>query len=146
VALVLEGSRVLLARRRPGAFAAGTWCLPGGFIELGEDFFSAALREVREECGLHVEVTSLLSVVSNVLENGLHSIVVVLAARPAGGPAGGTLAAGDDVDAVAWHALGDPLPPMAFEADAHIIERYAAGPFAGAPVDPRHARGPARPR
>ena len=30
----------------------GTWALPGGYLEYGEDFFEAGLREVEEETGI----------------------------------------------------------------------------------------------
>ncbi|MGW4246507.1 NUDIX hydrolase [Nocardia sp. NPDC004722] len=47
---------VLLIRRAPGVFLAGRWELPGGGVESGEHPDAAAVREVREETGLSVEV------------------------------------------------------------------------------------------
>jgi hypothetical protein len=38
-----------------------------------------------------------------------------------------------------WFPLFGPLPEMAFEADAHIIERYGRTRLKGAPVDPDFA-------
>jgi 8-oxo-dGTP diphosphatase len=40
------------------------WCLPCGYIEFHEDYLTAARREVKEETGLEVEITALLSVAS----------------------------------------------------------------------------------
>jgi 8-oxo-dGTP diphosphatase len=139
VVLIEERGRVLLGRRGPRSVAAGLWCLPGGFIEYAEDFLTAAVREVREETGLQVQILSLLSVVSNFLAEELHTLVVVLLGRVASGQA----RAGDDLEELRWFPLEGPLPPMAFQADRHIIERYHGGGLAGAPVDPRYAGGPA---
>ena len=89
----------------------------------------------RPGCGC--EILSLLSVVSNFLAEELHTLVVVLLGRVAGGQA----RAGDDLEELRWFPLEGPLPPMAFQADRHIIERYWLTRLAGAPVDPRYAGG-----
>lgn len=135
VVLIEERGRVLLGRRGADSFEAGKWCLPGGFIEYGEDFLSAARREVEEETGLRVEIRSILSVVSNFLAETLHTLVVVLRATVAGGQP----RAGDDMVELRWFPLEGPFPPMAFQADRHIIERCHRTRLEGAPVDPRFA-------
>jgi ADP-ribose pyrophosphatase YjhB (NUDIX family) len=106
-----------------------------GFIEFEEDFLSAATREVKEETGLNIEIRSIISVVSNFLSPGLHTLAIVLLARVVGGEA----RAGDDLEALKWFPLEGPLPEMAFEADQHIIERYSETRLEGAPVDPDFA-------
>jgi len=119
VVLIDKDGDVLLGKRR-GGFGEGKWGLPQGYIEFEEDFLSAAIREVREETGLDVEIRSIINVVSNLLSPGLHTLAIVLLA----GVVGGELCAGDDVEALEWVPLSGPLPEMAFEADEHIIERY----------------------
>ena len=54
-----QGWRVLLIRRAkpPGM---GTWTLPGGHVEPGEDGEAAVTREVAEETGLAVRVVTYL--------------------------------------------------------------------------------------
>lgn len=121
--LIADGERVLLGRRGPQSFAPGTWCLPGGFIEFEEDFVAAAVREVREETGLEVEVRAIINVCTNYLAPALHTLVIVLRAEVTGGEA----TAGDDLVELRWVPASGPLPEMAFEADRHIIERWAAG-------------------
>ncbi|MGP3775211.1 NUDIX domain-containing protein [Streptomyces sp. SDT5-1] len=51
-----ESGRVLLQRRSD----SGLWALPGGGMELGESLPGCAVREVKEETGLDVEVTGLV--------------------------------------------------------------------------------------
>ncbi|NOZ58932.1 MAG: NUDIX hydrolase [Euryarchaeota archaeon] len=64
VDIVIEvGSRIVLIRRRYEPFA-GSWALPGGFVECGERVEEAAVREAREETNLNVEVKELLGVYS----------------------------------------------------------------------------------
>jgi 8-oxo-dGTP diphosphatase len=48
---------------------------------------------------------------------------------------GGVTRAGDDVDKLGWFSLGADLPKFAFPADRHVVERYFATRFSGAPVD-----------
>ncbi|MGO9351297.1 MAG: NUDIX hydrolase [Mycobacterium sp.] len=56
-----EHDRIVLIRRRDNDL----WALPGGGMELGESIVDTAVREVREETGLDVEVTGLIGVYTN---------------------------------------------------------------------------------
>ncbi|GGU99748.1 NUDIX hydrolase [Streptomyces spectabilis] len=56
-AVVVDGGgRLLLQRRRD----SGLWALPGGGMEMGDSLPGAAVREVKEETGLDVEITGLV--------------------------------------------------------------------------------------
>jgi ADP-ribose pyrophosphatase YjhB (NUDIX family) len=134
VVLIEKEEAVLLGRRR-GGFGAGTWGLPQGYIESDEDFLTAAIREVKEETGLDVEIRSIINVVSNLLSAELQTLAIVLLAAVAGGE----LCAGDDLEALEWVPLAGPLPAMAFEADEWIIDRYRTKREEGLPVDPSFA-------
>jgi len=64
VDIVIEvGSRIVLIRRKHEPFA-GSWALPGGFVECGERVEEAAKREAKEETNLEVDVKELLGVYS----------------------------------------------------------------------------------
>ncbi|MFE2559825.1 NUDIX domain-containing protein [Streptomyces sp. NPDC059352] len=51
-----EHGRVLLQRRRDNDL----WALPGGAMEMGDSLPGTAVREVKEETGLDVEITGLV--------------------------------------------------------------------------------------
>jgi 8-oxo-dGTP diphosphatase len=51
-AAILDGRRLLAARRTEPAALAGGWELPGGKVEPGEDDLAALVRECREELGV----------------------------------------------------------------------------------------------
>jgi 8-oxo-dGTP pyrophosphatase MutT (NUDIX family) len=46
--------RILLLRYGPGQPNAGNWWLPGGMLDQGEDPWTAAQREMREETGVEL--------------------------------------------------------------------------------------------
>ncbi len=62
VGVIVRDNRdwILLEKRRD----CGWWGLPGGKIEPAESVKEAALREVKEETGLNIEITKLLGVYS----------------------------------------------------------------------------------
>ncbi|QKW05574.1 NUDIX domain-containing protein [Streptomyces sp. NA04227] len=51
-----DAGRILLQRRRDNDL----WALPGGGMDMGDSLPGTAVREVREETGLDVEVTGLV--------------------------------------------------------------------------------------
>lgn len=53
-AALLDGGRLLAARRSAPASLAGGWELPGGKVEAGESDEAALVRECREELGVLV--------------------------------------------------------------------------------------------
>jgi 8-oxo-dGTP diphosphatase len=68
---VIEGARVLVARRGPGMSHAGLWELPGGKVEAGEDDATALARELLEELGIRVSVHDAIGT-SRVIAEGIH--------------------------------------------------------------------------
>lgn len=119
VAVVIErDGNLLLGRRGPTASAAGLWSFPAGFVERGEVVEAAAIREVREETGVEIELGPLLGLYSRPDET------VVLAAY-ACRSFHGTPVAGDDLDKIGWYSP-DALPELAFPHDTRIIEVWRA--------------------
>lgn len=59
--VVDDRGRILLHRRRDNDM----WALPGGKMEFGETLAGCAVREVKEETGLDVEVTGIVGIYSD---------------------------------------------------------------------------------
>jgi 8-oxo-dGTP diphosphatase len=71
----LHRGRLLMLRRAEGAsHGGGTWSLPGGWVDFGEEPEEAVFREVREETGVAVRDPRLLDVVANTYGADLHVV------------------------------------------------------------------------
>jgi ADP-ribose pyrophosphatase YjhB (NUDIX family) len=113
-------NRVLLVKRSVEP-QKGFWCLPGGFMELGESPEKAALRELKEETGLLGRIEILLGVSSN--PSALYHTVLMVGYLIK--EYTGTLNAGDDADDAVYFDYGE-LPEIAFESHARFIRMYYA--------------------
>ena len=119
--VVVDARERILLVKRSVAPKKGFWCLPGGFMELGETPEKAALRELKEETGLSGQIDMLLGVSSNP-STQYHTVLMVgyLVKNYTG-----ALIPGDDADDVACFNY-DELPEIAFESHASFIRMYYA--------------------
>jgi ADP-ribose pyrophosphatase YjhB (NUDIX family) len=110
-----ELGELLLVKRNvdPGS---GRWCLPGGFIEMGESVQDAALRELREETGLVGELMRVVDAASKL--DGFYGDVVVIAFEAK--IVSGSPTAGDDAAEVRFFP-SDQLPDIAFGSHQRFI-------------------------
>jgi ADP-ribose pyrophosphatase YjhB (NUDIX family) len=129
-ALVLRNGKVLLVRRTIEPFR-GYWDIPGGFCEVDEHPGETAVREVREETGLEIELTGLLGLWMDSY-GGSSTLNIYYLARPLTR----RICAGDDADGAAWFAP-DALP----ERIAFANGRQALGAWALGDTTPLHLRG-----
>lgn len=54
--VVIDNNKILLLKRNSDdENSAGKWCLPGGNVELGENFEQAVIRELKEETCLETD-------------------------------------------------------------------------------------------
>jgi len=70
---VFRDDRILLTKRED----FHVWCMPGGHLDPEETFPRAARREVREETGLEVELTTLVGIYSRPRWGEYHVVVFV---------------------------------------------------------------------
>jgi 8-oxo-dGTP diphosphatase len=115
--------RVLLTRSSDLSDVVGTWYLPGGGVEHGEDPAGTVVREVAEETGLRVEVDGLRAATADVLPLAhrgelLHTDRVLYDLRVVGGAL--RAETGGTTDVARWLTVDEAagLPLMPFVADA----------------------------
>jgi ADP-ribose pyrophosphatase YjhB (NUDIX family) len=92
-----DAGRLLLVQRANPP-AQGTWSLPGGRVEAGEDDVAAVVRELAEETGLMVAALHVVGVVERDAPDGGIYVITDLACRVIDG----ALTAGDDASDVGW--------------------------------------------
>jgi ADP-ribose pyrophosphatase YjhB (NUDIX family) len=119
--VVVNGQDQILLVKRDVAPKKGQWCLPGGFIELGEPPEEGALRELLEETGIKGKIETLLGVRTTPSIH-YHSVLMVgyLVRQFQGTPV-----AGDDAAEAQWFSQKN-LPPIAFDSHHHFINQYWA--------------------
>lgn len=131
VAVVRDNGCVLALRRAD----TGTWALPAGYCDLGENVAQTAVREVCEETGYEVEPQRIVGVYSAprfhyTFANGdrVKNVGVVFRARPVGGQA--QPAPGETAE-LAWmtptellQAADDWYRPLAAQIVAHLHTGY----------------------
>lgn len=116
--------RILLVKRAVEP-KIGMWCLPGGFLELGETPEQGALRELEEETGLTAKISMLLGVRST--PSPMYKTVLMLGYLAQ--DARGKLVAGDDALDAAYF-FREALPEIAFSSHAGFLRIYYAA-YAG---------------
>ena len=113
-AVILFQDGIVLIKRDNPPFA-GSYALPGGFVEVGETVEAAVVREACEETGLVIELQGLVGIYSNPARDPRGH--VVSAAFLAKGS--GVLLAGSDARFAKVFPL-ESLPPLAFDHDEII--------------------------
>ena len=104
--------RVLLVKRGSPPFA-GSWALPGGFLDLDERLEAAARRELKEETQLVVDELTLVGVFDTPDRDPRERVISAVYRAWLDDP-GASVAAGSDAAEVRWFYL-DKLPTLAFD-------------------------------
>jgi len=114
IIIELDGGIVLIERKNP-PFG---WALPGGFVDYGESFEAAAVREAREETGLEVTLKKQFHTYSDPdRDERMHTATTVFIGTASGSPQ----AADDAKRAEIYYE--DNLPTLAFD-HAKILADY----------------------
>ncbi|MBX9919080.1 MAG: NUDIX domain-containing protein [Mycolicibacterium frederiksbergense] len=118
-----EHGRILLIKRRDNTL----WALPGGGHDIGETIADTAVREVKEETGLDVEVTGLVGVYTNprhvvaFTDGEVRQQFSLLFTTKV---LGGTLATDDESTDIAW-THPDDVPKLDMHPSMRLrIEHY----------------------
>lgn len=115
------------------------YALPGGFVDEGEQVEKAAIREMREETGLDVELVGLLGVYSRPdRDPRQHTVSTVFVGTPRDPD---KLKAGDDAAGAAFYSLYALPEPIVFDHSKIIADfrSYLDGKRTLAPIEPINA-------
>jgi 8-oxo-dGTP diphosphatase len=115
-AVIMKDGKIVLIKRGAEPFQ-GYYALPGGFVEYGETVEAALRREVLEETGLVVEISSLVGIYSD--PNRDPRGHVISAAFAAVIVSGALISGSDAAEAGLWKITN--LPPLAFD-HAQIVQ------------------------
>jgi 8-oxo-dGTP diphosphatase len=119
VVVVCSEGQFLLGKRSidPGK---GKWSFFGGFVERGEKIEEAALREVKEETNLDVQLEGLIGIYS---ERGDPHLLIVYQASVSHDQVNTMAGQAEEVSELAFFPL-ENLPPLAFPVDAQILQDW----------------------
>jgi 8-oxo-dGTP diphosphatase len=114
----------ILLIERGGEPFAGSWALPGGFVDYGEDPDVAVTRELAEETGLRdLPLRQFHTFGGPDRDPRGHTVSVIYVAELVGDLP--PVAGGDDAARARWFPV-DELPPLAFDHD-RVLARLLAG-------------------
>ena len=119
VDIIIEvGEEIVLIERKNPPYG---WALPGGFVDYGESYETAAAREALEETGLAVRELRQFHTYSDPSRDPRrHTASTVFIARASGRPQ-----AGDDAADAALFTR-QTLPPLVFDHPRILADYFAA--------------------
>lgn len=124
VAVILQRGRLLLGRRARPPYA-GTWNVPGGFLEAGEHPAGCLARELREELGIGTRRARLIGFATDRYgPKGFSVLAVVYRVTPRAG----RIRPADDVSEVRWFPRrAIPYREIAFPGLRRLLRAYLSG-------------------
>jgi 8-oxo-dGTP diphosphatase len=112
-----EGKFLLGKRNKKNAF--GKWIIPGGGVDFGETIQEAAIREIKEETNLDVELTSFICHKEIInLPGNYHGVVFYHLAKPKHL----NLCASEDVSEVGFFSIAEIKQMDILESVQWVLE------------------------
>lgn len=104
------------------------WSMPKGKLDPGEDFATAAVREVAEETGVDAALGEDLGEVRYTDHKGRPKVVRWWAMHAPDAPDAEDLTSQDpdEVDAMRWVPLGETAAVLTYPLDIEVLSRFRA--------------------
>ena len=118
--ILLKDDKIVLVRRKYEP-KQGLWSLPAGFLEYDETIEQTAIREVKEETNLNIQLKGLLGVYSAFDDPRKQVLLVVYR----GEIINGELKPGDDADEVKFFSLNELPDDIAFSCHRHVLNKVS---------------------
>jgi ADP-ribose pyrophosphatase YjhB (NUDIX family) len=118
-AIVINDDRILMVKRAVMP-KIGWWCIPAGFMEWSEHPGQTAIRELKEETGLEIELLSLFEIYSGQDDPRLNAVLILYLARSVGG----RLTAADDAMEVRYFGFDELPEKIAFISHRQALKDY----------------------
>ncbi|MFZ3072218.1 MAG: NUDIX hydrolase [Thermodesulfobacteriota bacterium] len=116
IIIEIKDKGIVLIKRKNPPYG---WALPGGFMDYGETFEEAAIREAKEETSLDVVLLCQMHAYSDPKRDPRkHTVTIVFVAKAIGAPV-----AGDDAKMAAIFTKDDLPSPIVFD-HGKIISDY----------------------
>ncbi len=118
-ALVVRNNQVLLVRRAHPP-KIDWWCIPAGFMEWQEHPEETAVREVEEETGLQIRLTSFFDIYSGNDDPRTNAVLILYLADIVGG----RIRPADDASEVRFFSFDDLPDKIAFQSHHQALADY----------------------
>lgn len=128
---IVEDGKVLMVRRKYPP-REGYWSFPAGFMEWGETPAACCIREVKEETGLDVDVTSSFKVYSGSDDPRTRAVLIMYIVKIKGGK----MIPGDDASELRYFPFNNLPENIAFESHVRALAEYEKYARTGKLPDP----------
>ena len=118
-AIIIRDDKILMVKRSiyPGL---GDWCIPAGFMEWTEHPQQTAIRELKEETGLDIGISSIFDIFMGMDDPRTHAVLILYH----GTIMGGELRPGDDAAEAIFFDFNSIPENIAFQAHRDALALY----------------------